>query len=190
MINRNVVEERNKNIIIMDVFSKLAQERILFIDDVIDSDLANGIISQLLYLDSLSHDEISIYINSPGGSAYDGLAIIDIMNIIKSPIKTVCVGTAMSMAAFILICGDTRTSTENSTIMLHQLSSWARGKLSNMIIDLKEAERLENVIYNIIQSKTNIPDFKTKLLTDWYLSPQEAKEFNIIDDIINGKPLR
>lgn len=190
MISRNVVEERSKNVVIMDVFSKLAQERILFIDDVIDHDLANGIISQLMYLDSINNNEISIYINSPGGTVYDGLAILDVMDLVKSPIKTVCTGSAMSMAAIILLYGDTRVSTKRSTIMLHQMSTLVRGRLSDISIDYKEAKRLENILYEVIKEKTNIQDIDHKLLTDWYISPKEAKELGIIDTVLNGKPLR
>ena len=190
MINRNVVEERTKNVVIMDVFSKLAQERILFIDDMIDHDLANGIISQLMYLDSINNNEISIYINSPGGTVYDGLAILDVMDLIKSPIKTVCTGSAMSMAAIILLYGDTRVSTKRSTIMLHQMSTLVRGRLSDISIDYKEAKRLENILHEVIKEKTNIQDIDQKLLTDWYISPKEAKELGIIDTVLNGEPLR
>ena len=190
MINRNVVEERTKNVVIMDVFSKLAQERILFIDDMIDHDLANGIISQLMYLDSINNNEISIYINSPGGTVYDGLAILDVMDLIKSPIKTVCAGKAMSMAAIILLYGDTRVSTKRSTIMLHQLSTLVGGRLSDINVDYKEAKRLENLLYELIKEKTNIQDIDNKLLVDWYVSPKEAKELGIIDTILDGKSLR
>lgn len=190
MINRNVVEERTKNVVIMDVFSKLAQERILFIDDIIDHDLANGIISQLMYLDSINNNEISIYINSPGGTVYDGLAILDVMDLIKSPIKTVCTGKAMSMAAIILLYGNTRVSTKRSTIMLHQMSTLVGGRLSDISIDYKEAKRLENILYETIKEKTNIQNIDNKLLTDWYISPKEAKELGIIDTVLNGEPLR
>ena len=190
MISRNVVEERSKNVVIMDVFSKLAQERILFIDDVIDSELANGIVSQLIYLDSINNNEISIYINSPGGTVYDGVAILDVMDLIKSPVKTVCTGSAMSMAAIILLYGDTRVSTKRSTIMLHQMSTLVRGRLSDISIDYKEAKRLENILHEVIKEKTNIQDIDQKLLTDWYISPKEAKELGIIDTVLNGEPLR
>lgn len=190
MISRNVVEERSKNVVIMDVFSKLAQERILFIDDVIDPELANGIVSQLIYLDSINNNEISIYINSPGGTVYDGMAILDVMDLIKSPVKTVCTGAAMSMAAIILLYGDTRVSTKRSTIMLHQMSTLVGGRLSDISINYKEAKRLENILYETIKEKTNIQDIDQKLLTDWYISPKEAKELGIIDTVLNGEPLR
>lgn len=190
MISRNVVEERSKNVVIMDVFSKLAQERILFIDDVIDSELANGIVSQLIYLDSINNNEISIYINSPGGTVYDGVAILDVMDLIKSPVKTVCTGSAMSMAAIILLYGDTRVSTKRSTIMLHQMSTLVGGRLSDISIDYEEAKRLEDILYEIIAEKTNIRDIDHKLLTDWYISPEKAKELGIIDTVLNGEPLR
>lgn len=189
MIERTVVEERGKNVVLMDVFSKLAQNRILFIDDVIDSKLANGIVSQLLYLDSINNDQINIYINSPGGSVYDGFAIIDTMNIIKSPIKTICVGIAASMAAVILLNGDKRAMTEHSTTMLHQPSGGIMDKLSDMIITVKEIERVQDILYKFITSKTKINNPKEILLSDKWMGSEEAKKLGIIDEIIYGKPL-
>lgn len=184
---RTIVEERSKNIAVMDVFSKLAQNRIVYIDGPIDDELANGVISQLLYLDSLNNNEISIYINSYGGYIYDGLGIIDAMNLIKSPVKTVCIGKAMSMAAIILICGKTRYATENATIMLHEPSGGTIGTFREVETTYKEIERTKNILYGIIRKKTNISDPEDILDRDVYYTPIDAKKLNIIDEILIGE---
>lgn len=181
---RTIVEERSRNIAVMDVYSKLAQDRVIFIEKDIDDDLANGVASQLMYLDSLNNNEITIYINSYGGSVYDGFAIIDVMRRIKSPVKTICIGKAMSMAALILVCGDTRQATDLATIMLHQPSGGFRGTTTDMEINVKEVVRLKKIFHNIIKKKTSIKDPETELERDYYLDANEAKELNIIDEII------
>jgi ATP-dependent Clp protease protease subunit len=181
---RTIVEERSKNIAVMDVYSKLAQDRIIFIEKDIDDDLANGVASQLMYLDSLNNNEITIYINSYGGSVYDGFAIIDVMRRIKSPVKTICIGKAMSMAALILICGDTRQATDLATIMLHQPSGGTIGTATDMEINIKEVIRLKKIFHNILKKKTSIKDPEKEVERDYYLDADEAKELNIIDEII------
>lgn len=181
---RTIVEERSRNIAVMDVYSKLAQDRVIFIETDIDDDLANGVASQLMYLDSLNNNEITIYINSYGGSVYDGFAIIDVMRRIKSPIKTICIGKAMSMAALILICGDTRQATDLATIMLHQPSGGFRGTTTDMEINVKEVVRLKKIFHNIIKKQTSIEYPETELERDYYLDANEAKELNIIDEVI------
>ena len=178
---RTIVEERSKNIVVMDVMSKLAQDRIVFIDNAIDSDLANGIIAQLMYLDSLNNNEITMYINSVGGWVYDGLGIIDVMRRIKSPIKTVCVGKAMSMAAVILMSGTIRQATKYSTIMLHEISGGNYGTFSDVKIAYEEMERLNSVLQDIIKERSTISDNVTR---DLYLTAEEAKKLNIIDEIL------
>ena len=101
---RTIVDERSKNVAVMDVFSKLIQDRIIFIDDEIDSELANGVIAQMLYLNSISKkDPIHVYINSPGGSVVDGLAIYDISKIIEAPIRTICIGLAATIWTIITV---------------------------------------------------------------------------------------
>lgn len=178
---RTVVEERSKNIAVLDVFSKLSQNRILYIESVIDDELANGIVAQLLYLDSLSHEEITIIINSPGGFVYQGLAIIDAMNKVKSPIKTYATGCCASMAAVILVSGDIRQASTYATIMMHQPSSWAAGKFTDMEITLEEVRRLKDLMYNIIGSKCNVTPEMMK--DDLWLNSNKALELGIIDEI-------
>ena len=181
---RTIVEERSKNIVIMDVFSKLAQDRIIFIDDDITDELANGVISQLMYLDSLNNNEITIYINSYGGSVYDGLGIIDAMRRMKSPIRTICIGKAMSMAAMILMCGNKRQATKLSTIMLHEISSWSRGRFSDLKVHFDEVKRLQEVIISVIKDNSEIVNPEVSLEKDVYLTAEQSKEFKIIDEIL------
>ena len=158
--NRTIVEERHKNLVIMDVFSKLIQERIIFIDDIIDAELANGVIAQMLYLDSMNHDTISIYINSPGGTVTDGLAIYDISRIIKSPIRTVCVGEAASMAAVLMLMGSERCGLKHSRLMLHQVNSGGRGPLKGMEINLEFSKSLQEDLYKIIEEHTTLTNIE------------------------------
>lgn len=176
---RTVVEERSKNIAVLDVFSKLSQNRILYIDDVIDDELSNGIIAQLLYLDSISSEEITIMINSPGGYIYQGFGIIDMMNKVSSPIKTVAIGVCASMAAAILTQGDVRQATPNATIMLHQPSSGIWGKFSDMEVDFNEMKRVKDVLYKMITDRTDVtPDMLEK---DLWLPAEKALELKVID---------
>ena len=184
---RSIVEERSKNIAVMDVFSKLAQSRILFIDDDITDELANGIVSQLLYLDSLNNEEISIYINSHGGAIYSMLAIIDVMEIVKSPIKTVCVGKAMSAAAVILLCGNKRCATRNSTIMLHEGTSGYWDRFSQAEVQYDEFRRVNNIVMDFIIEGTKIENPKEWLEKDRYLTSKQALELGVIDEILSRK---
>ena len=178
---RTVVEERSKNIAVLDVFSKLSQNRILYIDDVIEDELANGIIAQLLYLDSISNSEITIMINSPGGSIYQGFGIIDMMNKISSPIKTVAIGVCASMAAAILTQGAVRQASPTATMMLHQPSHAYWGKYSDIEVSFDELKRVKDILYNMITSKTDVtPDMMEK---DLWLSADRALELKVVDII-------
>lgn len=189
-MNFTVVEERTNNIAVLDVYSKMAQDRIIWIRGEIDERLANGIMSQLMYLDSLNNDEITIYINSPGGYVYQGFGIIDVMRIVKSPIKTIVVGQAMSMAAAIAVCGDTRMATKHSTFMFHQPSGGTWGKSSDMEVTLEEIVRIRAILYDIILEKTQIGPYSgdkhvTEIFKDdWYVDATTAYELNVIDEIL------
>ena len=181
---RTIVEERAKNVAVMDVFSKLIQERIIFIDDVIDEELTNGVIAQMLYLDSLNQKQINIYINSPGGQVYQGLAIYDVAMKLKSPIRTVCIGMAASMGAILMLMGSTRSITKHGRIMLHQLSNGVWGKLSDIEIVFNESIKLEKELYLLIEEKTNITDAKTRFRDDVWFNAEEALEAGIVTEIL------
>lgn len=180
---RTVIVEGTKNIIGMDVLSKLSQDRILFIDDAITPELANGIIAQLLYLNAVDDKkEITILINSPGGYVYDGLGIIDVMANVKCPIKTIVVGKAMSMGALIALCGDKRSAYPNSTIMLHQVSGGTWGKFEDVEVDYQEMKRINELVMKIISDKTKV-NIETLKHIDQFYSAQQALNLGIIDEI-------
>ena len=182
--NRTIVEERNKNLIIMDVFSKLVQERIIFIDDVIEAELANGVIAQMLYLDSIEQAPISVYINSPGGVVTDGLAIYDIAKIIKSPIRTVCVGEAASMAAILMFMGQERCGLKHSRLMLHQISGGDRGKLKEREISVEYSKSLQKDLYEIVKQNTTLTNIEELFYFDKWFTSTEALECGLLTKIL------
>ena len=183
--SKTVVEESSSNIVIMDVFSKLVQERIIFIDGPIDEDLANEVIAQLLYLDSVDNNkEISIYINSPGGYVHQGLAIYDIAKIIKAPIKTVCIGEAASMGFILMLMGNERYATKHSQFMVHEVSGYAFGKLTDMKVSVKHADHLQKCINDIILERTNITDIDYYMSKDTWLTSEECLELGVINKIL------
>lgn len=181
---RSVVEENNNNIVIMDIFSKLMENRIIFIDSEINEELANGVIAQMLYLDTQSNSPINIYINSPGGCVLQGLAIYDTSKVIKSPIHTYCIGSCFSMGAILLLMGEKRYGLKHSRIMLHQVSNEFEGKLSDLKIKINLSSDLQNDVYNIIREKTSIPNIETTLKDNLWLNSEKALEFGILTDIM------
>lgn len=178
-----IVERSIENIAVMDVFSKLVQNRIIFIGSVIDDDLVNGVIAQLLYLDSISNDEIQIFINSPGGSVYDGLGLFDICEKIKSPITTVCVGSACSMGAILMLVGDRRLITKHSRIMLHQPSGGASGTSDDIEVTHLEIQKLKKELYSIVEQKTKLSDVEPLFRKDVWFTAEEALEAGIVTEI-------
>lgn len=183
-VTRTVVEEKPGNIAVMDVFSKLVQERIIFIDSGIDSELANGVIAQMLYLDSLNHEPISLYINSPGGSIYDGLAIYDVANLLKSPINTVCVGMAASMACILMLIGKERSMTKHARLMLHQPSGGVIGNIKEIEITYNEIEKLKKELYSIVEEKSGIVNAEELFKWDVWYTAEEALEWGLITKIL------
>lgn len=182
---RTIVEERSQNIAVMDVFSKLIQERTIFIDSIIDDDLANQVIAQLLYLNAENPKKvINIYINSPGGSVTDGLAIYDVAKNIKAPIRTVCVGSAFSMAAVLMMMGSERCMLKHSLIMLHEASTRIDGKTRDIKSYFKVHNYLENCLVEIIKEKTKIENVEEVIKTDKYYTAEEALAVGLIDKIL------
>lgn len=182
---RTVVEESPKNMAIMDVFSRLVQERIIFIDDVIDSDLANGVIAQMLYLDSKSTEPINVYINSPGGNVYDGLAIYDVSKLLKSRVNTVCIGLAASMGALLMLMGKERSATKHSRIMFHSPSNQITGKIEEIKIDYEQTVEVKEEMYKIIKDNTNIQeDIEELFKFDTWYNSQKALESGILTKIL------
>jgi len=184
-----IVEQDGKSERAYDIYSRLLKDNIIFIGSEINDDVANSVIAQLLYLEAENSErEISLYINSPGGSITSGLAIYDTMQLITSSISTICVGQAASMAAVILASGTSgkRYSLPNSRIILHQPFGGFQGQASDIAIHAKEILRIRENINNILikhtkQSKDKIQE---DLERDFIMTPDQAREYGIIDDII------
>ena len=174
-----------------DIYSRLLKDRIIILNGEIDDNTANIVVAELLYLDSLSNEEISLYINSPGGSITSGMAIYDTMNFIKSKVSTICIGMAASMAAFLLSSGEKgqRMALPNSEVMIHQPLGGASGQATEIKIAAERILKLKNKLNNILSKNTNQPLEKIEIDTerDYFLSAKEAKNYGLIDKIIENK---
>ena len=174
-----------------DIFSRLLKNRIIFISGEINDSLANQVVASLLYLDSLSHDDISLYINSPGGSVTAGFAIYDTMNFIKSDVATICLGIAASMGAFLLSSGEKskRYALPNADIMIHQPLGGTEGKENDIKIVAERIILLKKKLNKILAKNTcqSIKKIEKDTERDYYLSAKEAKEYGLIDFVIQNK---
>lgn len=173
-----------------DIYSRLLNERIIFLGGPIDDHTANLVIAQLLYLDHADpKKDISLYINSPGGSVTAGLAIIDTMNFIKSDVSTICVGIAASMGALILSSGQKgkRFTLPNSEVMIHQVMGGAEGQASDIAINAKHILRTKDTLNKILASNTGkkMDQVEKDSDRDYWMTSDEAKKYGIIDDIIS-----
>lgn len=184
-----IIEESVKNITQMDVFSRLMQERIMFLGTGIDSNVANIVNAQLLFLESIdSKKDITIYINSPGGEVYSGLAMLDVMNFVSPKISTVVTGIAASMA-FVLASNGTkgkRYALKHSRLMQHQPLGSAQGQASDIEITAREINKLKKELYAIISNNTGKSYEKIELDCDrdYWMTSKEAKDYGVIDDVI------
>ena len=173
---------------VFDIYSKLLENRIIFINGEINDTLSNLVISELLYLDSLNNNDIDIYINSPGGSVTSGLAIIDTMNFIKSDVRTTVTGMAASMASLILANGKKgkRFSLKNSEVMIHQPLGNSSGQATDIEIQAKRIINKKKLLNNMLATLTNqsLKKIEKDTERDKYLMSYEAKEYGIIDEII------
>lgn len=174
-----------------DIFSRLLKERIILLSGEIDDNVANTIVAELLYLDSLGHDDISLYINSPGGSITAGMAIFDTMNFIKSDVSTICIGMAASMGAFLLACGTQgkRFTLPNSEVMIHQPLGGAQGQATEIKIAaeriLKSREKLNSILADRCKKDIKIIEVDTE--RDNFMDAEEALEYGLVDKIIVKK---
>jgi ATP-dependent Clp protease, protease subunit len=173
-----------------DIYSRLLNERIIFLGGPIDDNVANLVIAQLLYLDHTdSKKDVYLYINSPGGSVTAGLAIIDTMNFIKSDVSTICVGIAASMGALILSSGKKgkRFSLPNSEVMIHQVMGGTEGQASDIAINAKHILRTKDTLNKILASNTNkkIDQVEKDSDRDYWMTSDEAKKYGIVDEIIS-----
>lgn len=171
-----------------DIFSRLLKERIIFISGEIQDSLANSVIASLLYLDSINHDDISIYINSPGGSVSSGLAIYDTMQFVESDVSTICVGMAASMGAFLLSSGTKgkRFSLPNADIMIHQPLGGAEGQASDIKIAADRILLLRKRLNQILakNTKQSLRKIEKDTERDYYLDALEAVDYGLIDQVI------
>lgn len=183
-----VIESSSKGERAYDIWSRLLKERIIFLGGPVEDDIANLIIAQLLFLDSEDPEkEISLYINSPGGVITSGLAIYDTMRYVRAPVSTICTGIAMSMGAVLLAAGapGRRFALPHSRIMIHQGSGGFRGNTPDVFIQVKEMEQLVRTTQEILAAHTGQPMEKVVKDTDrdLFLSPEEAVEYGIIDEV-------
>ncbi len=174
-----------------DIYSKLLKERIIFISGEINDSLSNIVVAQLLYLDSINNDDISIYINSPGGVITSGMAIYDTMNFIKSDVSTICIGMAASMAAFLLSSGEKgkRFILANADVMIHQPLGGAEGQATDIKIASTRILNLRDKLNKILAKNTgkNIKKIERDTERDNYLTANEALSYGIVDKIITSK---
>jgi ATP-dependent Clp protease protease subunit len=189
----NIIEERQMNVAVMDVFSRLMMDRIIFLGTAIDDYVSNIITAQLLFLSSIdAKKDIQIYINSPGGSVYAGLGIYDTMQYISPDVSTICIGMAASMGAVLLCAGaeGKRTGLKHSRVMIHQPLGGAQGQASDIEITAREIQKLKKELYEIISFHTK-KDYKQVWKDsdrDYWMIANEAKEYGMIDEVLDRRP--
>lgn len=187
-----ILEERQLNVTQMDIFSRLLYDRILYFTGEVNRETCDTMNAELLYLDSLDGRDISLYINSPGGSVVDGLSVIDTMNFINSDVSTICMGMAASMGSVLLSNGTKgkRLVLPHSRIMIHQVSSAMKGTVSDMEIEFAETQRCKRDIYNILAKNTGHTFDEIEKLCDrnnWFIGYEAVDELHIADKLIESK---
>lgn len=191
-MNPYILEERQLNVTQMDVFSRLMMDRVIFLGTEIDDYTANTIEAQLLYLDSVDPGkDISIYLNSPGGSVTAGLGIYDTMQFISSEVSTTCTGMAASMAAVLLVAGTEgkRFALPHSRVMIHQPLGGVQGQASDIEIEAREIQKFKKELYTIISEHSHTPFDKVWADSDrnYWMTASEAKEYGMIDAVLEKK---
>ncbi len=186
VLEQNISGERS-----YDIYSRLLQDRIIILTGEINDSLSSVVIGQLLYLDTVSHDDIYLYINSPGGSITAGMAIYDTMNYINSKVSTICIGMAMSMGAFLLAAGakGKRYALENSEIMIHQPLGGMQGQVTDIDIQARRLIKTRNTMNRLLSQNTGQSIDKVSFDTerDYFMDSLEAKDYGIIDSILIKK---
>lgn len=191
-LNPYILEERQLNVTQLDVFSRLMMDRIIFLGTEVNDYTANVLQAQMLYLDSVDNGkDISIYINSPGGSVYAGLGIYDTMQFVNSDVQTICTGMAASMAAVLLVAGKEgkRSALPHSRIMIHQPMGGAQGQASDIEITAREIQKLKKELYTIISNHSH-QDFDkvwNDSDRDYWMTASEAKDYGMIDEVLVRK---
>lgn len=189
----NIIEERPMNIAVMDVYSRLMMDRIIFLGYPINDEVANIVTAQLLFLDSTDRQrDIQMYINSPGGSVYSGLGVYDTMQYVTPDVATICIGMAASMSAILLTAGakGKRTALKHSRVMLHQPSGAIGGQASDIEITVNEIKKIKKNLYDIISIHTgkSIKQVEKDCDRDYWLTSEEAREYGLVDEVLLTNP--
>jgi len=187
-----VVEQTNRGERSYDIFSRLLNDRIVFLGEEVNATTAGLVVAQLLYLEAQDPDkEIQLYINSPGGSVTDGMAIYDTMQYVKCDVSTICVGMAASMGAFLLSSGakGKRLALPNAEIMIHQPSAGTKGQVTDMAIHLRRLETIKTRLNNILAANTgqSLETVTADCERDNFMTAEEAKEYGLIDKVIYSR---
>lgn len=189
-----ILEERELRVTQMDIFSRLMLDRILFLYGQVNDNMASIVQAQLLFLDSVNNNDIKLQISSPGGSVLSGLGIYDMMKYVSSDIETINMGLSASMGSILLSSGTKgkRHSLKHSRVMLHTVSSGAEGKLQDMQISFKEAEKYNDLLFDILSDNTNKSkdDILKDSDRDFWLNSKESLEYGLIDNIIEKKDIK
>ena len=189
----NIIEERPMNVAVMDVYSRLMMDRIIFLGYPLNDEVANIITAQMLFLESTDrHRDIQMYINCPGGSVYSGLGVYDTMQYISPDVSTICIGMAASMAA-VLMCAGTkgkRTALKHSRVMMHQPSGAIGGQASDIEITVNEIKKIKKELYEIISFHTGktVKQVEKDSDRDFWMSSLEAKEYGLVDEVLLINP--
>jgi ATP-dependent Clp protease, protease subunit len=189
----NIIEERPMNVAVMDVYSRLMMDRIIFLGYPINDEVANIVTAQLLFLDSTDrHRDIQMYINSPGGSVYSGLGVYDTMQYVTPDVSTICIGMAASMGAVLMCAGTTgkRTALKHSRIMIHQPSGAIGGQASDIEITVNEIRKLKRELYDVIAFHTGKTSKQVEKDSDrdYWLTADEAKSYGLVDEVLLQNP--
>lgn len=185
----NIIEERPMNVAVMDVYSRLMMDRIIFLGYPVNDEVANIIIAQLLFLESTDRTrDVQLYINSPGGGVYAGLGLYDTMQFVNPDIATICTGMAASMSAVLMAAGahGKRSALKHSRIMMHQPSAGAAGQASDVAITVNEVRKLKHELYEILSTHTgqSLEKVAKDSNRDFWMTADEAKEYGLVDEVL------
>jgi len=192
-LTANVIEERPMNVAVMDVYSRLMMDRIIFLGYPINDEVANIVTAQLLFLDSTDRTrDINMYINSPGGSVYAGLGVYDTMQYVSPDVATICIGVAASMGSILLAAGTNgkRAALKHSRIMMHQPSGAIGGQATDIEITVREIKKLKKELYEIVchHSNQNVDKVQADFDRDYWMTSAEAKDYGLIDEVLAINP--
>jgi ATP-dependent Clp protease protease subunit len=185
----NIIEERPMNVAVMDVYSRLMMDRIIFLGYPVNDEVANIITAQLLFLESTDRTrDVQLYINSPGGGVYAGLGLYDTMQFVNPDVATICTGMAASMSAVLMAAGapGKRSALKHSRIMMHQPSAGAMGQASDVEITVNEVRKIKQELYEILSNHTGqtVEKIATDSNRDYWMTSDEAKEYGLIDEVL------